>query len=164
MLAPSTMLIRILLIADHAIVRSGLRLLIESHPGLKVVGEAGSRLDALTTANREHPDIILLDVTLPGTSGIDLLPELRASSRKAHVLILTDSHDLEEHARAVHYGAMGVVLKAAAPEVLIKAIRKVHQGEIWLAAGVGGKVAVRVCSSSVSFQSGFDDSGGRTKG
>jgi len=126
------MLIRILLIADHAIVRSGLRLLIESHLGLKVVGEAGSRLDALTTANREQPDIILLDVTLPGTSGIDLLPELRASARKAHVLILTDSHDLEEHARAVHYGAMGVVLKAAAPEVLIKAIRKVHQGEIWL--------------------------------
>jgi DNA-binding NarL/FixJ family response regulator len=83
-------------------------------------------------AEREQPDIILLDLTLPGTDGIELIPELLALAKNARILVLTGVLDTEAHKRAVHRGAMGVVLKEKAADVLIKAIEKVHQGEIWL--------------------------------
>ncbi len=124
--------IRVMLVDDHAVLRSGLRLLIESHPGLRVIGEAGSRTDALAVAEREQPDIILLDLDLPGTDGYELLPDLLEKARGARVLILTGVTDLEAHIRALKLGAIGVVLKEKAPEVLIKAIRGVYAGEIWL--------------------------------
>ena len=124
--------IRILLVDDHKVMRLGLRLLIENQQGLTVIGEASGRNDALEIAEREQPDIILLDLTLPGTDGIDLIPELLAVAEKARILILTGVVEPEAHTRAMHLGAMGVVLKEKAPEVLIKAIQKVHDGEIWL--------------------------------
>jgi len=132
--APGTKLttIRILLIDDHAVMRWGLRRLIEDHPGLKVVGEASGRNDALPLAEREQPDIILLDLSLPGTDGIDLIPELHALAKEARILVLTGVLDSEAHTRAMQLGAVGVVLKEKAPEVLIKAIEKVHAGEVWL--------------------------------
>jgi two-component system, NarL family, nitrate/nitrite response regulator NarL len=124
--------IRILLIDDHTVMRLGLRLLIDNQPGLKVVGEASGRTDGLEVAKREQPDIILLDLNLPGTDGIDLIPEIFTVAKEARILVLTGLLDPEAHSRAIHMGAMGVVLKEKAPEVLIKAIEKVHQGEIWL--------------------------------
>jgi len=124
--------ITILLIDDHTVMRLGLRLLIENQQGLKVVGEASGRADALKLAEREQPDIILLDLTLPGTDGIDLIPELLAIAKDSRILVLTGVLEPEAHKRAMRLGAMGVVLKEKAPEVLIKAIEKVHEGEIWL--------------------------------
>jgi DNA-binding NarL/FixJ family response regulator len=124
--------IRILLIEDHAVVRAGLRLLIESRPELVVVGEAANRSDALSLAARERPDIILLDLDLGSENGLDLLPGLLAAVSQAHVLILTGVRDVEEHRQAIRRGAMGLVLKEHAPEVLLKAIEKVYAGEVWL--------------------------------
>jgi two-component system, NarL family, nitrate/nitrite response regulator NarL len=124
--------IRILLIDDHTVMRLGLRVLIENQPGLTVVGEASGRADALELAEREQPNIILLDLTLPGTDGIELIPELLALAKEARILVLTGVLDPEAHKRAIHRGAMGVVLKEKAADVLIKAIEKVHEGEIWL--------------------------------
>ena len=124
--------IRVLLVDDHAVVRTGLRLLIESRPGLQVVGEAATRPAALTAAAREHPDLILLDLDLGGSSGLDFLPELLAAAPAARVLILTGLRDAEVHRRAVRLGAMGVVVKDKAAEVLLQAIEKVHAGEVWL--------------------------------
>jgi len=124
--------IRILLIDDHAIVLAGLRLLIESRPGLKVVGEAGNRAEALAIAAQERPDIILLDLDLGRDSGLDFLPELLLAAKEARVIILTGVRDLEAHRRAVSLGAMGVVPKEKAADVLIKAFEKVHAGEVWL--------------------------------
>ena len=129
---PSGEPIRVMLVDDHVVLRSGLRLLIESHPGLRVIGEAGTRTDALAVAEREQPDIILLDLDLPGTDSYELLPDLLHAAREARVLILTGVTDLEAHIRALKLGAIGVVLKEKAPEVLIKAIRGVYAGEIWL--------------------------------
>jgi len=130
--AAAKLTIRILLIDDHTVMRMGLRVLIENQQGLKVVGEAAGRADALELAEREQPDIILLDLSLPGTDGIDLIPELQAVAKEARILVLTGVLDPEAHKRAIHFGAMGVVLKEKAPEVLIKAIEKVYEGEIWL--------------------------------
>jgi len=124
--------IRILLIDDHAIVRAGLRLLIETYPGLRVVGEAGNRVDAVNLAGRHQPDIILLDLTMTEGSAPDFLSDLVTTARQARVLLLTAVQDPEKQRRAVCQGAMGIVHKDKAPDVLIKAIQKVHAGEAWL--------------------------------
>ena len=124
--------IRIVIVDDHVIVRAGLRMLIENHGGLTVVGEAGTGVDALAVTEKEQPDIILLDLDIGGESGLDFLRELLVSAPRTRVLVLTGVRDPEAHKRAVHLGAMGLVFKDKAAEVLIKAIEKVHAGEVWL--------------------------------
>ena len=124
--------VRILLIDDHAIIRSGLKMLIESQPGLRVVGEASDRAGALSLAAREQPDIILLDLDLGAESGLELIPLLRNSTSQARVLVLTGLRDPEIHRNALRLGAMGIVQKEMAGDVLLKAIQKVHAGEAWL--------------------------------
>ena len=123
--------IRILLVEDHAVVRAGLRLLIESRSGLTVVGEAANQADAVALAEREQPDIILLDIDLGGENGLDILPKL-LSAAHARVLILTGVRDSDQHRHAIRHGAMGLILKEQAPEVMLKAIEKVHAGEVWI--------------------------------
>ena len=123
---------RILLVDDHVIGRAGLRMLIENHKGMVVVGEAGTRIDALAIAAREKPQIILLDLDMGNESGLDFLRELLDAAAGSRVVMLTGVRDPEAHRRAVHLGAMGLVLKDKAAEVLIKAIEKVHAGEVWL--------------------------------
>jgi DNA-binding NarL/FixJ family response regulator len=124
--------IRILLIDDHVVVRAGLRMLIENHKGMAVAGEAGTRIDALAVAGREQPDVILLDLDMGAENGLDFLRELVETATRARVIILTGVRDPEIHRRAVHLGAMGLVLKDRATDILIKAIEKVHAGEVWL--------------------------------
>lgn len=122
--------VRILLIDNQVVVRSGLRMLIESQSGLKVIGEAGTCTEALTIAAREQPDIILLDMDSDG--GLDLLPKLLTAAKEARVLMLASGRDLEAYQHAVRLGAMGLVLKDIAAEDFIKAIKKIHAGEVWL--------------------------------
>jgi two-component system, NarL family, nitrate/nitrite response regulator NarL len=124
--------IRVLLVEDHAMVRAGLRLLIEGRSGLIVVGEATNRKEALALAAREQPHIILLDLDLGHENGLDLLPDLRTVAGQSRVLILTGVRDADEHRYAIRCGAMGLVFKEQVPDVLLKAIEKVHAGEVWL--------------------------------
>lgn len=124
--------IRVLLVDDHVVVRAGLRMLIESQPGLEVAGEAGSSAEALTIAAEARPDVVLLDVDLGGENGLDLLPVFMATLPAARVMILTGIRDSEIHTRAVRLGARGLVLKNIAADTLIKAIHKVYAGEMWL--------------------------------
>lgn len=124
--------IRILLVDDHVVVRAGLRMIIQSRPGMAIAGEAGSREEALALAAAEHPDIILLDLDLGGESGADLITELISASSEARIIILTGLRDPEVHRQAVLLGAMGIVKKEKAAEVLINAIERVHAGEAWL--------------------------------
>jgi two-component system nitrate/nitrite response regulator NarL len=128
----STNPIRVLLIDDHVVMRTALRLVIESQPRLAVVGEAMNRAEALKMAAREQPDIILLDVDLGEENGIDMLPDVFAAAKEARVIVLTGLRDSEEYRRAVRLGAVGLVLKDQALGVLIQAIKKVHAGEVWL--------------------------------
>ncbi|HET9221011.1 MAG TPA: response regulator transcription factor [Roseiflexaceae bacterium] len=127
-----TQFIRVLIVDDHVVVRAGLRLLIESRPGLVVVGEAANQADALLLAAREQPDIILLDLALGAESGRDMLSDLRSTASESRVLVLTGVRDPAEHRQAIRQGALGLVLKEQAPEVLLKAIEKVYAGEVWL--------------------------------
>jgi DNA-binding NarL/FixJ family response regulator len=107
-------------------------MLIDNTPGMKVVGEAGDRRDAVDLAAREKPDIILLDLDMGAESGLDFFPELFAAAGEARMLVLTGLRDTEIHRKAIRLGAMGVILKDRAAETLVKAIRKVQAGELWL--------------------------------
>jgi DNA-binding NarL/FixJ family response regulator len=125
--------IRVLLVEDHAVVREGLRMLIESWPGFTVVGEAANGSEALAITTREKPDIILLDLHLGrGESALDFLPELLSAADQGQVIILTAVLDPKAHDQALRLGAMGLVLKEKASKELRDAILKVLEGEVWL--------------------------------
>lgn len=130
--SPATHRIRVLLVDDHELVRTGLRIALERHPHLLVVGEAGNRADALAIAARERPNIILLDLDLAGASSLDFLPELLATTDGGRAILVTGVRTPEQHYRAVQLGAMGLVRKDQAADVLVQAIEKVHAGEVWL--------------------------------
>jgi DNA-binding NarL/FixJ family response regulator len=123
---------RILIIEDEEIVREGLGLLVDHQQGFRVVGLASTIKDALTIAQREQPDVALLDIKLGNDNGIDCLPEMQTVSPNTRVLILTGLSDIETHYAAVSQGAMGIVRKIEGPETLVNAIRKVLAGEVWL--------------------------------
>jgi two-component system nitrate/nitrite response regulator NarL len=142
--------IEVLLIDDHAVVRSGLRMLIESRSGLKIVGEAGNRAEALTVAAREQPDIILLDLDLCGVNALDFLPELFTAAEDARVIILTAVHDPAAYHRAMLLGAMGLVFKEKAAEVVIRAIERVHAGEVWFDRTLIGNVLTELSRASAT--------------
>ena len=124
--------IRILIVDDHLVVRAGLHMLIENHPGMTVVAMASNRTEALELSASAAPNLILLDLDLGGENALTFLTQLRETTPNARILVLTGLRDTDAHRQAVQLGAMGVVLKEHAPDVLIKAIEKVHAGEIWL--------------------------------
>jgi two-component system nitrate/nitrite response regulator NarL len=128
------MAIRVLLIDDHVLVREALSVLLQVRAGLKVVGEAGNPSEALSIAAREKPDIILLALNLDLSDGrLNLLPKLlSAAGSQARILLLTDGRDSTTHCQAARLGAMGIVLKRETSNDLLKAISKVHAGEVWL--------------------------------
>lgn len=140
--------IRVLLIDDHAVVREGLRMLLDSQPGVTVVGEAGNRAEALAAAAGQQPDVLLLDLDLGGDSGLDFLPDLLVAAPGAQILILTGVQDPETHQRAVRLGAVGLVLKEKAATVLLEAIERVHAGEVWLDRSLLAKVLGEVSRAS----------------
>lgn len=136
---PNKAPLRVLIVDDHDIVCAGLRMLIQN-AGIEVVGTASNAAAALELASRLSPDVILLDLDLAGEDGLALLPELREAAKQTRVLILTGVRDVEAHRRAIRMGAMGVVLKSQAAEILIKAIEKVFAGEIWVDRATMGDV------------------------
>ena len=132
MLAHQDRPIRILMIDDHAVLRAGLRMIIESRIGMVVVGEAENRRESLAAIAQEPPDIILLDLDLGDENGLDLLPELLTAVRDARIILLTGIRDAEVQRRAILLGAMGLVSKQKAADTVIRAIEKVYAGEVWL--------------------------------
>ena len=129
---PAPIKIRILIVDDQLVVREGLRMLIENHPGTKVVAMASTRSEALDILARETCDLIILDLELGGYRATSFIPQLRDAARSARVLVLTGSRDSAIHQKAAQLGAMGVVLKEDAADLLLKAIEKVYRGEAWL--------------------------------
>jgi DNA-binding NarL/FixJ family response regulator len=124
--------IRVVLVDSHALVRAGLRMLIESQPGIEVVGEAGNCPDAATVVAREMPDIILLEPNPEEKDGVEIISSLLRADRSARILLVTGIRDERVHQRALELGALGILLKDQPAEQLVKAIRKVHEGEAWV--------------------------------
>jgi DNA-binding NarL/FixJ family response regulator len=130
-LTPRRRPIRVLLVGDQEVVRTGLRLLIESHRGFTVVGET-TEAAAAAAAAHERPDIILLDVPVETEDGLDVLPQLLAATRESRILILTGKRDAKTPQQALRLGAMGFIGKDQPADVLFRAIEKVHAGEVWV--------------------------------
>lgn len=122
----------ILIIDDHPTFRFGLRKLLESQPGMKVVGEASDGAEALRLARELAPDILLLDLALRQQSGLDVLRDLAAAGTGAKAIILTAAIEKTEIAHALQLGARGIVLKESTTELIVESIRSVMQGQYWV--------------------------------
>jgi len=130
--------ISVLIVDDHPVVRQGLRVLLEVQDGIEVAGEAGDGASALALAAERAPDVILLDLKLPGMDGLAVLGELNARRGQSRVLVLTSVTDHASAAAAVRAGATGVLYKDVDPDALVRAIRAVHDGHLLLAPEAAG--------------------------
>lgn len=132
--------IRILLIDDHTLFRSGLRLLLQRQPGFEVVAEAGDGLEGLKRAKALNPDVILLDLDMPGLSGLETLQLLTEDRPGCAVLILTVSEAADELAQALRHGARGYLIKNIDAAVLVDAILRAAAGQPVIAECMTGKL------------------------
>ncbi len=124
--------IKVLIADDHAFFRDGLRKLLEGPDDISVVGEASNGNECIKMLDKFKPDILLLDLRMPEKDGLAVLTEVNFESLSTRVIVLTAAEDDRDVIRAMRLGARGVVLKQSASELLLKSIRQVHDGEIWL--------------------------------
>jgi two-component system response regulator DevR len=123
---------RILLVDDHEVVRLGLKSLLERHPQFDVVGEASSAREAMEIVNSAHPDVVVMDIRLPGTSGIDACEEITGRFPEIKVIMLTSYAEDEMLFSAIRAGASGYILKQIGGEDLVRALEAVGRGEAML--------------------------------
>jgi two-component system, NarL family, response regulator NreC len=132
--------IQVVLVDDHAVVRSGLRLLLDAQEDIEVVGEAGNAKDAVFRARALKPHVVLLDVVMPGESGIDVLPTLLKESPETRVLVLSMQDDPNYVREAFAAGASGYVLKEAADEEVVSAVREIAGGGRYVHPALGARM------------------------
>jgi two-component system invasion response regulator UvrY len=135
--------ITVLLVDDHAVVREGYRRLLERSGDITVVGEACDAVQALARFSELLPQVVVLDISMPGVSGIEVLRRLRAHAPAARVLMFSMFEEVVYANRALQAGAWGYVTKASAPEVLVEAVRSVAAGERYLSADIARELALR---------------------
>jgi NarL family two-component system response regulator LiaR len=121
--------IRILIVDDHAVVREGLRALIDVQPDMELAGEAADGVEAIDRAHTLQPDVILLDLVMPRKSGLEAIVEIKEKTPNARILVLTSFAEDDKVFPAIKAGAMGYLLKDSSAQELVQAIRDVYQGE-----------------------------------
>src|ERR1700734_1557093 len=129
---PRKGMIRVLIADDHPIVRDGLKKLLSLEEDFQVVGEASDGCEVLDRVQELDPDVLLLDLRMPNLDGLSALQALQQTNKRTRVIVLTASEDKNEFVQAMKLGCSGIVLKQTAPDLIVKSIRKVHSGEIWL--------------------------------
>jgi len=132
--------IRVLLVDDHAIVRKGIRALLAEIQGIEVVGEARDGREAVAQAQALSPDVILMDLVMPGMNGIEATRQITASPEAARVLVLTSFSADDKVFPSIKAGALGYLLKESEPADLVQAIRQVHRGDPTLQPSIARKV------------------------
>jgi DNA-binding NarL/FixJ family response regulator len=140
--------IRIVILDNHALVRAGLILLIESKPGISVVGEAGNLSDGLRIISNLKPDIILLELNLAEVASLDVISSIFNASDKSRLILVTGTSNPLVIQQAIEEGVVGVIFKTQAPDVLMKAIEKVQSGEVWLERSMIANVLSRLSRNS----------------
>ena len=133
-------MIRIVVVDDHAVVRSGLRLLLDAEPDMEVVGDAGNARDAIFEVRAAKPDVVLLDVVMPGETGIEALPQVLQESPGTKVLMLSMQDDPNYVREAFAAGASGYVLKEAVDAEVVAAIREVAAGKSYVHPALGARM------------------------
>jgi DNA-binding NarL/FixJ family response regulator len=135
--------ISVLLVDDHPVVRQGLRALLETAPDIVIAGEAGDGQEAVDTARKKHPSVIVMDLALPVLNGVDATQQITSQAFGARVLILsTYSHD-ESVTRAIEAGASGYIMKQTATNELVEAIRTVHGGGRFFSPAIARRLQSR---------------------
>jgi two-component system, NarL family, response regulator NreC len=132
--------IRVLIVDDHSVVRAGVRLLLEHEEDMEPVGEAADAGQALEMARRLTPDVVLMDVVMPGTTGVDAAAEIRHALPDVRILMLSMQDDPSYVRQAFANGATGYVLKEAADAELVTAVRRVASGEHYVHPSLGAKL------------------------
>ena len=149
--------IRIVIADDHPIVRDGLKKLLLLEDDFEVVGEASDGREVLSKVRDLDPDVVLLDLRMPNMDGLGALRELQEINKRVRVIVLTASEDKNEFVQAMKLGCSGIVLKQTAPDLIVKSIRKVHSGEIWLDSHTTAAVMRQ-------FSTGFEDAASNGSG
>jgi two-component system response regulator NreC len=139
--AADTRSIRIVIADDHAVVRSGLRLLLEAEPGFDVVAEAGDIEAARRYVRGHHPGVLVLDLNMPGGSSLEAIPEIREEMPETQIVVLTMQEEPAFARQALGAGAVGYVLKEAADSELVEAVRRAAIGETYLNPALGARIA-----------------------
>jgi NarL family two-component system response regulator LiaR len=127
---------RLLLVDDHAIIRQGIKALLRARPEIEVVGEAGSGEEGVALCEQHAPDVVLLDLVMPGIGGVEAARRIKLVSPRTHVIVLTSYHEDEHILPAIRAGALSYLLKDIPPEELVEAIRKAARGEATLSSQV----------------------------
>jgi DNA-binding NarL/FixJ family response regulator len=122
--------IRVLLVDDHAVVREGYRTLLEKHDGLKVIGEAGNAASAYQSYKDLRPDVVVMDISMPGRGGIDAIEHIRKFDAEARILVFSMHSGAPYALQAFRAGAKGYVTKSSPPEFLVSAVRSVAEGQV----------------------------------
>ena len=139
--------VRLVICDDHPVVRSGLRAMLEKRSGFEVVGEAADGAEAVELARRHRPDVVLMDLRMPGMNGVEATEGIKAENPHTHVLVLTTYETDADVLRAVEKGATGFLLKDVPPEDLFAAIRNAAQGKSPLAPSVAARLMQRMRGS-----------------
>jgi two-component system, NarL family, response regulator LiaR len=132
--------IRVLVVDDHAVVREGLRTFLSLQDGIEVVGEAGDGREAVAVAERERPDVVLMDLMMPRLDGVQAMRELRARVPRARVIVLTSFLDDDRLLPAIRAGAAGYLLKNVEPSELARAVRAADAGEALIDPAVAARL------------------------
>lgn len=133
-------IIRVMVVDDHHIVREGLRALIETEPGLELVGEAKDGYEAVVETRSLKPDVILMDLVMPRMDGLEAISQIKRENEKAQILVLTSYSEDSKVFSAIKMGAMGYLLKDSLPEDLLRAIRDVYHGQPSLHPSIARKL------------------------
>jgi two-component system invasion response regulator UvrY len=139
----TTSTIQVMLVDDHAVVRMGFRLLIEGTPDMKVVAEAVSGEEAIRIYQEKHPDVVVMDISMPGIGGLEAVNRIMAKDPAARILVLSAHEDTMHPKRVLKAGALGYLTKRSAAEELIQAIRQVAQGKTFIESGIAQQLAVQ---------------------
>src|SRR4051812_15295145 len=155
--------VRIVLADDHPIVRDGLKKLLQLEEDFEVVGEAGDGREVLEKVRELDPDVVLLDLRMPNLDGLSALQALQQTNKRVRVIVLTASEDKNEFVQAMKLGCSGIVLKRTAPDLIVKSIRKVHAGEIWLDSHTTAAVMRQFSTAADLAAAGGNGKGGRER-
>jgi two-component system NarL family response regulator len=148
--AAASVKITVVIADDHPIVRMGLRALIDAQPDMQLLAEAQGGAAAVEAYTKHRPDVMLVDLRMPGMSGRDVITAIRNQIPEAKIIVLTSFDGDEDVFRAVQAGARGYLLKASPPDEVLKAIRAVHAGGRLIAPDVAARLADRVNSPSLT--------------
>ena len=142
--------IKVLLVDDHAVVRMGFKMLLESDTGIKVVAEAENGEQAVKMYMEHQPDVVVMDITMPGIGGIEAIDRIMAKDNNARILVLSAHEDSVHPKRVLNAGALGYLTKRSAAEELIKAIRTVSGRKMYLEASVAQQMAIQQLSGETN--------------